>query len=87
MRFSLIVLVPDASIEIVAGQGTGRRIAQSNGCSYWDPDYDAIFTDLNADEELTLRASAPGYASKEVSVSTTGGRVHSAVTIELARTR
>jgi hypothetical protein len=63
------VCIPGATVEIVLGQGLGRSVTQTTrGCSYWDPDYDAIFDGLNAGEELTLRASASGYAAKEIAV-------------------
>jgi hypothetical protein len=61
------ICVPGATVEIVRGQGLGRRVSQGS-CNYWDPDPDAAFTDLNADEELTFRASAPGYAATELTV-------------------
>ncbi len=77
--------IPGARVEIVGGQGLGRGLTQSTlGCSYWDPDYDAIFKGLNVGEELTLRASAPGYAAKETTVVPTPGG-QSAVSIVLSR--
>jgi hypothetical protein len=58
-----------ARVEIVRGQGIGRSLTQTDpGCSYWDPDHNANFYDLNEGEELTLRASASGYVAKEVTV-------------------
>src|SRR5687767_1119075 len=61
--------VPGARVEIVRGQGLGRSLTQSTlGCDWWDPDYDATFDGLNVGEELTLRASAPGYTAKETTV-------------------
>ena len=45
------------------------------GCEYWNPDlgafeptYGATFDAVNAGEELTFRASAPGYTTKETTV-------------------
>jgi hypothetical protein len=81
------VCIPGATVEIVRGQGLGRRVTQTTrGCSYWDPDYDANFDGLNSGEELTLRASAAGYAAKEMNVVPTSGG-QSAVTFELSRMR
>ena len=77
--------IPGARVEIVRGQGLGRSLTQSTlGCSYWDPDYDATFDGLNVGDELTLRASAPGYAAKETTVVPTPGG-QSAVSIVLSR--
>ena len=67
MRFALI--------EIVGGQGVGRKLTQKDPCSYWDPDFDAVFKDLIPGEELTLRAYAPGYTvAEETVVPTSGGQ-------------
>ena len=77
--------IPGATVEIVRGQGLGRSVTQTTrGCSYWDPDYDAIFDGVNEGEELTLRASASGYAVKEITVVPKSGG-QSAVLFELSR--
>jgi hypothetical protein len=60
--------VPDATVEIVQGQGVGRRVRQADPCSVWDPDYNATFNDLTAGEASTLRASALGYTTAEKTV-------------------
>ncbi len=66
--------IPGATVEIVRGHGLGRSVMQTTrGCSWWEPDYDAFFDGLNSGEELTLRASASGYASKEITVDLTSG--------------
>jgi len=79
------VCIPGATVEIVRGQGLGRSLTQTTaGCSYWDPDYDAVFNGLNAGVALTLRASASGYAAKEIAVIPTSGP-QTAVAIELPR--
>lgn len=65
--------LPGASVEIVYGSGVGRRVAQSVPCSYWDPDYDAIFDHVNSGEKFVLRASAPGYTPNEQIVYATAG--------------
>jgi hypothetical protein len=74
--------VPGATVEIVRGEGLGQSLKQTNSCSYWDPDYDLVFRGLTAGAELTLRASAPGYAAKEVTMVPPGPQ--RAVAIELA---
>jgi hypothetical protein len=80
--------VSRATVEIVRGYGLGRSLIQSDNCSYWDPDYRAVFYDLIVGEELTLRASAPGYTSVEktmVPSSRLGPYMHEG--IELSRTQ
>lgn len=76
--------VADAKVEIVRGQGVGRSVTQGV-CSYWDPDFDAAFNMLTPGEELTLRASAPGYAAKEVTLVPRWGTQE--VLFELSRIR
>ena len=76
----------NATIEIVAGQGLGRRVRQENWCSYWDPDINASFHDLVAGDPVTLRASAPGYVPLELTVVPTTGPQR-AVTFALSRIR
>jgi hypothetical protein len=80
--------IPGARVEIVRGQGLGRSLTQSTlGCSYWDPDYEAYFNGLNEGEELTLRASASGYAAKEITVVPTSSEGQTALSIVLSRIR
>jgi len=68
------ICIPGATVEIVRGQGLGRSLVQTTGpCSYWDPDDNAFFRGLTSGEELTLRASASGYAAKEIAVAPTSG--------------
>lgn len=74
--------VPGATVEIVRGEGLGQSLKQTTPCSYWDPDYDLVFTGLTLGAELTLRASASGYAAKEVTMVPRGPQ--RAVAIELA---
>jgi hypothetical protein len=76
--------VRDAVVEVVAGQGIGRRLTQVNNCSYWDPDYSAFFRDITPNVPMTLRASAPGYNALELTVTPyLGGQ--RAVTFSLSR--
>jgi hypothetical protein len=60
--------VDDVTIEIVAGHGIGRRVQQANGCTAYEPDFRATFDNVPAGVELTVRASAPGYAPAEKTV-------------------
>jgi hypothetical protein len=76
--------IPRATVEIVHGQGVGRSVTQAEFCSYWDPDYDAVFNGLNAEEEVTLRAWAPGYAAQEMTLVPRVG-AQTTITFELSR--
>jgi hypothetical protein len=80
------VCIPGATVEIVRGQGLGRRVTQTSAwvCSYWEPDFDAHFNGLNEGEELTLRASAAGYTAQEITVVPKVGP-QTAVAFELSR--
>jgi hypothetical protein len=57
--------IKGAVVEIVAGQGIGRRSTQAGLCSWWDPDEDFLFTGLVPGFELTVRASADGFGTTE----------------------
>jgi hypothetical protein len=80
------VCIPGATVEIIRGPGTGRSVTQASAwvCSYWDPDYDAVFRGVNSGEELTLRASASGYYAQELTVVPKLGP-QTAVPFELAK--
>lgn len=70
------VCIPGARVEIVRGQGLGRSLTQSllaKACDWWEPNNDVYFRDLNVGEELTLRASAPGFAAWDKTVVPTPG--------------
>ena len=76
--------IPGATVEIVRGQGLGRRATQTGrDCSSWDPG-DVKFDGLTLGEELTLRASAVGHAAKERTVVPTSG-AQTAVPIVLSK--
>jgi hypothetical protein len=57
--------VGGAIIEIVGGQGAGQRTTQTGRCSWWDWEDAFEFKNLTPGSELTLRASAAGYAPME----------------------
>ena len=57
-----------ASVEIVRGQGLGRSVTQYECGDWWYIPYGVSFQGLNEGEWLTIRVSAPGYASQEISL-------------------
>ena len=76
--------IQGATVEVVGGQALGKSVRQADPCSVWDPDYGAQFNGLTAGVAMTLRASAEGYAPREVIVIPTTGP-QTAVEIELFR--
>ena len=56
--------IPGASVLVVNGQRAGERLQQEPWCDAWSLG-GFTFTDLTPDVEMTLRASAPGYADLE----------------------
>jgi hypothetical protein len=57
-----------ATVEIVRGQGLGRSATQYECGDWWYIPYGVALTGLNDGEWLTIRVSAPGYASQEISL-------------------
>jgi hypothetical protein len=76
---------PRVTVEIVRGYGTGRSVGQSDHCSWWDPDFRTYFDNLIAGEEITLRASAPGFMSVEKAVLPSSANPVPVADIELSR--
>jgi hypothetical protein len=68
------VCIVDAKVEVVSGQRVGQEITQGTPCSVWSYGFPEDgegfgFTGLTPDGQMTLRASAKGYTSKDVTVS------------------
>lgn len=72
-----------ATVEIIRGVRQGEIQAQETPCSVWDYGGGFDLKDLPLSTQLTLRASAPGYASKEF----TATPVNSGQAIEVKLTR
>jgi hypothetical protein len=62
------VCIPGATIQAVRGQAVGPPITQTTPCSSWDYDGGVTFKDLKPGVEMTLGASAAGYAAQEKTV-------------------
>jgi hypothetical protein len=57
--------IADATLQIVAGQHAGPQVFKQEPCDYWDPPGFTL-KDLSYGESLTLRFSAPGFVSLEL---------------------
>jgi hypothetical protein len=57
--------IESATIEVVNGQALGQKASQSTPCDHWDYRGGFIFKDLTPGVAMTLRASAPGWGTRE----------------------
>ena len=62
------VCIVGATVQVVRGQGVGQGITQTTPCDAWAYDGGVVFRDLTPGVEMTLRASASGYAALERTV-------------------
>lgn len=76
--------ITGATVEVIVGSSVVQAKTQQP-CDYWDPDYDLYFKDLPV-EGVTIRASAPGYVTGEITAIPSNGWI-TAVTIELQARR
>ena len=72
-----------ATVEIIGGVRQGEIQAQQTPCSVWDYGGGFDFSDLPISTQVTLRASAPGYASREFTATAVNGG--QAVEVKLTR--
>jgi hypothetical protein len=68
------ICLPDATVEVIADGHVIQSGRQQTPCSYWDygADEGILFEHLPV-VPLTLRASAPGYVTGEITVTPTVG--------------
>ena len=64
------VCIVGAKVEIVAGQAIGQSGTMPEVCDVWWVN-GAFFTGLTVGEEMTVRASAPGYLAQQITVMPT----------------
>jgi hypothetical protein len=57
--------IADAKVEVIAGQARGLAATQTEPCDVWGYGGGIEFKDLKAGVEMTLRASAAGYAAQQ----------------------
>ena len=77
--------IANAKVEVVQGQRTGETITQEP-CGVWDYSGGFEFKNVTAGVEMTLRASAPGYVTKDF-VVTPVAMPHGAIFLELSQTQ
>jgi hypothetical protein len=61
------VCIRGATVESIAGQAVGQKVVQEGSCDYWSHDVGFTFKELTPGILMTLRASAPGFATKDLS--------------------
>jgi len=65
--------ITGAVVEIIDGPGTGRTSGQADVCAAWDYGGEYEFDNLPLGATVTLRASAPGYRSKDLQIVVQNG--------------
>jgi hypothetical protein len=70
------ICIEGAKVKITKGQRAGLEVIQQTPCNHWSygPDEGFEFTELAPDGLMTLRASARGYNSQELTVSPNSAR-------------
>ena len=63
------VCIEGATVRVMRGQRAGERLTQTTPCATWDSEGGFAFRGLTAGLEMTLRASATGYADEEQTVT------------------
>ena len=69
------VCIPGATIQVVVGQDIGEPITQETPCDAWAYSGGVEYHNLTAGVPMTLRATAPGYAAEDTTVSPGSGPV------------
>lgn len=59
--------IAGASVRLVSSEGEGQPVVQETPCDVWDG-YGFTFRDLTPGVAVTIRATAPGYATKDTTV-------------------
>lgn len=62
------ICIVDATVTVVRGQRVGETIKQETPCDAWGYGGGFEFKNLTPGAEMTLRTSATGYVSEEVTV-------------------
>jgi len=59
------ICLPDAAVEVVIGGTTVQSGTQATPCDYWGAEGGILFSNLPV-AEITVRASATGYVTREI---------------------
>ena len=74
------VCIVGATVRVVSGQAAGKT-QQQTICDAWSYGDDIEFKDLTPGVAMTIRASAPGYATKDTTVVPSAYQVYSTLLI------
>lgn len=58
--------ITGANVVVVRGEGVGQSLTHTRPCNAWSYDAEIMFVGLTLGATVTIRASAPGYATREV---------------------
>ena len=67
------VCIEGATVRVVRGQRAGDSRTQMTPCATWDSEGGFAFNGLTPGVEMTLRASATGYADEEQTLTPSSG--------------
>jgi hypothetical protein len=74
-----------ATVQVVQGDALGETITQTTPCDAWGYDGGFVITGVLSGVPVTLRASAAGYASQNLTVIPTGNPAQRTVFLTLSR--
>jgi hypothetical protein len=66
------ICLRDAAVEVIIGGTVVQSGAQGTPCDYWGDEGGILFNNLPI-AEVTVRASAPGYLTREMTVMPSKG--------------
>jgi hypothetical protein len=67
------VCMPGATVQVLAGPRLNEVVEQKTPCDAWAYSGGVIFDQVAPGAEMTLRASAPGYVAREMTITATSG--------------
>jgi hypothetical protein len=71
--------ITGATVQVIVDGAVAQSKTQQP-CNYWDPDYELVFEDLPI-TGVTVRASAPGYLTREMTATPSNGGYALAITL------
>lgn len=79
------ICIDGATVQVVQGDRPGEKITQATPCDAWGYDGGFVITGVLSGVPVTLRASAAGYASQDLTVIPAGGLAQRVVLLTLSR--